>query len=105
MKKAFFSIVLLISVFAGAKAETKKTTSCKIEGTTIKSVKSAKAEPVLTKYTYEDKEGNKYPVMLSVNGRAFVLRTSKKTGKEYKQYLDAETSAQIAREYNKNNNK
>lgn len=51
-----------------------------------------------TKYTWEDKEGNKYPIYITKKGACYVLRTSKKTGKEYKQYLPKEIRLQIAKE-------
>lgn len=40
-----------------------------------------------TKYTWEDKDGNKYPVYITKRGACYIIRTSKKTGKEYKYYL------------------
>ena len=40
-----------------------------------------------TQYTYTTKDGEVYPVYLSAKGKAFIKRVSKKTGKEYKQYL------------------
>ena len=40
-----------------------------------------------TQYTYTDSKGNKYPVYLSASGKAFIKKVSKKTGKEYRQYL------------------
>lgn len=36
--------------------------------------------------TYTDAKGNVYPVMISKNGKLFVIRTSK-AGNQYKQYL------------------
>lgn len=50
----------------------------------IDSVKSL--HPTMTKYFYL-KDGNKYPIYATANGKCFVIKTSKKTGKEYKQYL------------------
>ena len=35
-------------------------------------------------------KGVKYPIYVSKNGKYYVIRTSKKTGKEYKQYLKLE---------------
>ena len=46
---------------------------------------SAKGEPT-GKYLIV-KDGTKYPVYLGANGRFYVIRTSKKTGKQYKQYI------------------
>lgn len=40
-----------------------------------------------TQYTFTDSKGTKYPIYLSSSGKAFVKKVSKKTGKEYKQYL------------------
>lgn len=40
-----------------------------------------------TQYTYTDSKGVTYPIYLSSTGKAFIKKKSKKTGKEYKQYL------------------
>lgn len=40
-----------------------------------------------TEYTYRDTKGNEYPIYLSSTGKAFIKKVSKKTGKEYRQYL------------------
>lgn len=58
-------------------------------GNTFEQVVSQKksTEPTKTDYTYKDKSGNVYPIYLSASGKAFIMRTSKKTGKEYRQYL------------------
>ena len=40
-----------------------------------------------TDYKYVDSKGQTYTVMLSSTGKAFIWKTSKKTGKAYKQYL------------------
>lgn len=37
--------------------------------------------------TYKDKEGKTYTVYVGARGGKYILRTSKKTGKEYKYYL------------------
>lgn len=59
------------------------------KGTTFEQVDSAKKQkkqPVKTKYTYVTKD-SVYPIYLSASGKAFILKRSKKTGKEYRQYL------------------
>ena len=53
-----------------------------------------------TLHTYTTKDGTKYPIYLSRNGRAFIIRTSKKTGNEYRQYLGEEISRQVCRDMN-----
>lgn len=40
-----------------------------------------------TGYEYQATDGTVYPVYLSKNSKAFIWRTSKKTGKKYRQYL------------------
>ena len=60
-----------------------------------------KDEPIKTQYTFVAKDGLVYPIWLSKNGKAFIIRTSKKTGKEYRQYLPevtAELENEIGRE-------
>lgn len=51
-----------------------------------------------TKYTWEDKEGNKYPIYITKNGACYVIRVSKKTGKEYKYYLPKDIQETIKKE-------
>lgn len=51
-----------------------------------------------TKYTWEDKEGNKYPIYITKRGACYVLRISKKTSKEYRYYLPKEIQEQIKKE-------
>ena len=53
-----------------------------------------------TKYTWEDREGNKYPIFITKKGACYVLRISKKTGKEYKYYLPKDIQETIKKELN-----
>lgn len=53
-----------------------------------------------TKYTWEDKEGNKYPIFITKKGTCYINKISKKTGKEYKYYLPKDTQEQIKKELN-----
>lgn len=52
-----------------------------------KSNKIKKDTPTLTKYYYLASDGTKYPIYMSNSGKYFIIRTSNKTGKQYKQYL------------------
>lgn len=70
----------------------------KREGDTFKVEQTAKTSDTQTKYTWEDKEGNKYPIYITKKGACYVLRTSKKTGKEYKYYLPKDVQETIKRE-------
>lgn len=58
----------------------------------------AKKQVTKTKYTWQDSKGNTYPIYISESGSCFIYKVSKKTGKEYKQYLGKEVSMQICKE-------
>lgn len=49
--------------------------------------KIEKDSATLTGYFYIDAKGVKYPIYISSKGKCFIIRTSSKTGKTYKQYL------------------
>ena len=70
------------------------------EGNTFvaKSKKSAKAEPKQTKYQYTDSDGKTYPIYMGPSGACYIIRTSKKSGKQYKKYLGKEVSSQVCKE-------
>lgn len=70
----------------------------KREGNTFKVEQTAKASDTKTKYTWEDKKSNKYPIFITKKGACYVLRVSKKTNKEYKYYLPKDIQAQIKQE-------
>lgn len=63
--------------------------SVQLKGKTFYAVKdsSRKSQPIDTGYEYVDKDNVSHKVFLSKNGKAFIIRVSKKTGKEYRQYL------------------
>lgn len=50
-------------------------------------VKKKKSSAKDTGFVYQDKKGNKYPIYVSKNGKYFIIRTAKTTGKEYPKYL------------------
>ena len=55
--------------------------------TQVTNNKKSGSKETKTQYTYTDSKGNTYHVWLSSGGKAFIKRISKKTGKEYKQYV------------------
>lgn len=74
-------------------------------GKTFKSVQTEKtikkgAEPLNTGFTWEDTKGDKYPIWISNGGKgsAYIIRTSKKTGKVYKAYLGKEMTNDIKKQ-------
>lgn len=49
-------------------------------------------------FTFTDKDGKIYDIYIGKTGSCYILKTSKKTGKEYRKYLGEELSAQICKE-------
>lgn len=86
-------VVLLISI-TGYADVVRDGDTFKVERTTSVN------QDTKTKYTWEDKEGNKYPIYITKKGACYVLRTSKKTGKEYKYYLPKDIQETIKKELN-----
>lgn len=68
------------------------------DGDTFKVETTSVNKDTKTKYTWEDKEGNKYPIYITKKGACYVLRVSKKTGKEYKYYLPKDIQETIKKE-------
>ena len=65
-----------------------------VQSSTAKTDKSDES----TGYFWVDKDNVKYPIYISAKGRCFVWKTSKRTGKEYKQYLGEELSRAVCKE-------
>ena len=112
MKRIVIIGAMFAAMFATAQAQDNKKTFT-IEGNTYHAVKAqrntGRQDTTITAYTYEVK-GTEYPIILSKKGSAFVGRTSKQTGKYYRQYLGEEISrdicAKMGREYKgKTNNR
>lgn len=79
--------VILLLITAGATAQQAEP-SYKIVGNEIVSTKTAtEAAPAIKTNLTHTIKGVIYPVFKSSKGSYYILRTSKKTGKEYKQYL------------------
>lgn len=51
----------------------------------------------MTPYLWQDKEGNIYPIYKTSKGSFYILKISKKTGKEYKYYLPKKVQEKIKR--------
>lgn len=94
MKKFVICLILAIFCLVSNAEVTRQGDTFKVEKTTSTS------NDAQTKYTWEDKEGNKYPIYITKKGACYILRTSKKTGKEYKYYLPKDTQETIKKELN-----
>lgn len=97
MKKFFIAAIMLLAL--GVNNSSIHAQSVVKEGKTFTVVTSSKkSEPTKTEYTWKDSKGVEYPIYISKSGSCFVIKVSKRTGKEYRQYLPKEVSAQIASE-------
>lgn len=96
MKKLFVMAAMLLAL--SVNNSNTYAQSVKREGTTFVVSSSRKsAEATKTKYTW--KVGDvEYPIYISSTGSCYIIKTSKKTDKEYKQYLPKEVCAEIAKE-------
>ena len=84
MKKLFIAAIMLLSLNMGIQAQ-----SVQRQGNTFTQVSNKKSasKETKTQFTYKDSKGVEYPVYLSSTGKAYIKKISKKTGKEYKQYI------------------
>lgn len=98
MKNLIYAVLMLMSLSLGVQAQ-----NVERKGNTFTQVtnKKSSGKEVKTQYTYTDSKGNTYPIYLSGTGKAFILKVSKKSGKEYKQYMP-EVGKQINPEAYKN---
>ena len=112
MKKSILTLVLLAMALCATAQEKTPANGYKREGKTFVQTDSQmmKGDQV-TAYLWRDKDGSEYPIILHTytkgekTGRttAYVIRISKKTGKEYRYFLpDGEKIAdEIINENNK----
>jgi hypothetical protein len=85
-KVLFFVCLFLMGLVCAANAQNAKQTT---DGNyiAIKDTATRKTAAKATGKTYTDAKGNTYPVMISKNGKLFIIRTSQTTGRNYNQYL------------------
>jgi hypothetical protein len=100
MRKIFIILAMVMGIsIVGAAQESPAKVERNGKVFSQKSVKKAKTEPVVTDFQWEDSKGNQYPILVNPNsGRCFVIKVSGKTGKEYKQYLDADVCKAVCKE-------
>ena len=86
MKRFIIAAIMLLSMNVGVQAQSVVKSGNTFTQVSNKGGKSSSKE-TKTQYTFKDSKGNTYPVYLSSTGKAFIKKVSKKTGKEYKQYM------------------
>ena len=96
MKKSIIIAALLL--FVGAKFSNSYAQVQRQGNTFVSAQKKQPAEGTKTKYTWKDGKGNEYPIYVAKSGSCYVIRTSKKSGNEYRQYLGKEISSEICKE-------
>lgn len=93
MKKIFISLALMCAMVICANAQNyTKSSDGKTYSAVKKTVESSERE---TGFTWEDSNGNTYPIYMGKTGSCYIKKVSKKTGNEYKKYLGEEISRQI----------
>lgn len=94
MRKLILIAILVIASVSASYAQ-----NYTKDGKTYKSEKVEKQSSEReTGFTWEDSKGNTYPIFMGKTGSCYIKRISKNTGKEYKQYLGAEISADICKQ-------
>lgn len=98
MKKLFI-FTILIFLFCCVNAQ-----QIKKEGNIFSVEKTVSLQDtIMTVFSYKDSEDNLYPIWLNKKtGSCFVIKTSKKTGKQYRQYLSQEIKENVCLYYNIN---
>jgi len=86
MKKIFMILALMSCVVWGCQAQRKKPILKTTKDSTIVD-KSMIKDAKMTKYFYTTADKTKYPIYMSSDGKCFIIRTSIRKGKQYRQYL------------------
>lgn len=111
LKRILIAVILIIAIVYAFKLEdsclgassdsVKQVRSEQVisrQGDNFTFVKSPKQKPVKTKFTFTDSHGEIYSIFVNHNGKCYISKVSKKSGKEYRQYLGDSISTQICRE-------
>lgn len=87
MKRIVLTLIALVALMGASAQNTQKadTSKAKTEKVNTQGKKAVKNNGTLTKHTYKG-----YPVYQGAKGGYYVIRTSKKTGNVYKQYIKPE---------------
>ena len=91
MKKILIIILLILGV-SNIYAQNKRV-EYSLEGNTFKMI-TKKSKVTLTPYFWTDREGKTYPIY-KTDKSCFIIKKSKKTGKEYRYYLPKEVQQKI----------
>lgn len=98
MKKVLIAVALLLMLGVNNSNSFSQVIRRNGNTFTVAKVKQVSKSATKTKFTWQDSKGNLYPIYVSQSGATYVLRTSKKSGKEYKSYLGEEISKAVCKE-------
>lgn len=101
MRKILFAAILLAASLFCANAQN-YTRDGKQFASTQKARQSTTSNEK-TGFTWKDSKGVVYDIYISSKNSCYIIKTSKKTGKQYRQYLPKEVSQQIASELGRDN--
>lgn len=90
MKKLFILLLFLLPFACMAQDVVRN-------GKNYTKISQCDTKEIQTEFTYTIKDVV-YPIFISKNGACYIKRISKKSGKEYKQYLGEEISREICKE-------
>lgn len=94
-------VLLLVTICVGLVANADDNKTFVKNGTTYTNSSTgrqkANSTPVATGCTWVDSKGVQYPVYISESGSCYIIKVSKKTNKEYKQYLKPDVSQDICK--------
>lgn len=79
-------LVLMSCVVWGCQAQSRKPIRKTSKDSTIVD-KSMIKDAKMTKYFYFTTDEKKHPIYMAPDGKCFIIRTSSKHGKQYRQYL------------------
>ena len=98
-------IVVVMFILGARPVHGQEVKTFKVEGTTYSSTggqgAKSKSEPIVTNCTWIDSKGVSYPIFMSQTGSCYIIKTSAKTGKEYKSYLKPDVSQDICKKLGK----
>jgi hypothetical protein len=89
---AIIALAMFLFTFSSFAEVTRTNNTFKVEQV------SSTSKDIQTKYTWEDKDGNVYPIFIGKRGACYIIKVSKKTGKEYKYYLPKDIQETIKKE-------
>lgn len=101
MKKIVLAVLLACTIWQAGAQTNNVTREGNTFRVTARATNKAGKEAEKTAYQWADNKGRNYPIYLSKNGRAYIIRTSGKTGKEYRYYLGEDISRTICAETGK----